>query len=449
MRSLESKQRTRAKGSYRDLPVVAIVGRPNVGKSTLFNRIVRGRLAIVDDEPGVTRDRNYRETNWAGKRFFVVDTGGLVPDAKGAIDSLVRRQIEAALDEAILVVMVVDGTAGITPLDQEIARILRKRATQFLLVVNKIDSKKAEAQASEFYELGLGEFIEVSAEHGLNTTELLDAIVERIPRVEAGEEKVVAMAVVGKPNVGKSSLVNALTGSENVIVHNEPGTTRDSVDTFLETSGGLVRLVDTAGLRRKSRTDTDLEKHANLRSIQAIDRSDVVILMLDPESGIAKQDLVIATYVEKAGKGLVLAWNKWDLRGDRDKRSFRAQVKERLRNATYLPVVFTSCLTGQGLESLLETCLRVCVDRDVRIPTGVLNRSILAAFEKKPPSVKGRGFPKVYYVAQTGTKPPAFTLFVNNPDVFTETYKRHVEKIIRTVHPFEGSPVRIRVRRSK
>ncbi len=434
---------------YRDLPVVAIVGRPNVGKSTLFNRVVRGRLAIVDDEPGVTRDRNYKETHWAGKRFFVVDTGGLIPSSKDRLETLVRKQVEAAVDEANLVVLVVDGTTGITPLDQEIAGLVRRRAGQFLLVVNKIDSKKAEAQASEFYELGLGEFVKVSAEHGINTGELLDAISNRIPGVETQEEQVAAIAVVGKPNVGKSSLVNKLTGSEAVIVHDKPGTTRDSIDTFLETRHGLVRLVDTAGLRRKSKTDTDLEKHANLRSISAIERADVVVLMLDPESKVAKQDLVIASYVEKAGKGMVLAWNKWDLRDPKDKKAFLSHTRARLRSASYLPVLFISCLTGEGLKALLEMCLHVHTELDVRIPTGILNRAILSAFERKPASGKGVGFPRIYYAAQTGSRPPAFSLFVNDPSLFTETYKRHVEKVIRTIHGFEGSPLRIRVRKSK
>jgi GTP-binding protein len=436
-------------GKYRDLPVVAVIGRPNVGKSTLFNRIVQGRPAIVDDEPGVTRDRNYKETEWGGKRFFIVDTGGLVPSSRDKIETLVRKQVETALAEASLVVVVVDGTAGVTPLDQEIARLVRKRADKFLLVVNKIDTKKATAQASEFYELGLGEFMAVSAEHGVNVGELLDAIAEGIPGGDASEGEVAAIAVVGKPNVGKSSLVNRLTGSEAVIVHDEPGTTRDSIDTFIETGRGLVRLVDTAGLRRKSKTDTDLEKHANLRSIGTIERSDVVILMLDPGTKIAKQDLVIGSHVERTGKGMVLAWNKWDLRQAGEKPMFLSHTRARFRSAPYLPVVFISCVSGEGVKGLLDKCLAVHAERDVKIPTGVLNRAILAAFERKPAAGRGKGFPKVYYAAQSGTRPPAFTLFVNDPALFTDAYKRHVEKVIRSVHPFEGSPLRIRVRKSK
>jgi GTPase len=434
---------------FRDLPVVAIVGRPNVGKSTLFNRLVRGRLAIVDDEPGVTRDRNYKETYWSGKRFFVVDTGGLVPESRDTMESLVRRQVEAAIDEAELVVMVADGRSGVVPLDQEIAGLLRKKAKHFLLVVNKMDAKVAESQTHEFYELGLGEFVCISAEHGINTNELLDAVASKIPEVEAQEEESPAVAVIGKPNVGKSSLVNRLAGSEAVIVHNDPGTTRDSTDTFIETAKGRVRLVDTAGLRRKSKTDTDLEKHANLRSIRAIDRSDVVVLMLDAAGVITRQDLAIGTHVERGGQGMVIAWNKWDLKSARDKKAYVERTRERFRSAPYLPVVFTSCISGQGLDALMDTCLQVYADRDVKIPTGILNRAILNAFKRKPAAGKGTGFPKIYYAAQTGDKPPAFTLFVNNPTAFSEPYRRHVEKVIRGVHPFIGSPMRIRVRKSK
>ena len=431
------------------LPVVAIVGRPNVGKSTLFNRIVHTKHAIVDDQPGVTRDRNYKETHWAGKRFLVVDTGGLVPDSRDKIESLVRRQVEIAIEEAALVVLVVDGTAGVMPLDREIASTVRKRVTKHLLIVNKMDSKKAEAQASEFYELGLGDLIKVSAEHGTNITELLDAVAASIPKVDAPEECIPAIAIVGKPNVGKSSLINKLTGSDTVIVHSEPGTTRDSIDTYLETARGAIRLVDTAGLRRKSRTSSDLEKYANLRSIRAVDRSDVVVLMLDAADPIAKQDLTIASYVEKAGKGLVVAWNKWDLRKATEKRAFLAEVTSRFRNAPYLPVAFTSSLTGAGLGGLVETCLRIYSDLETRIPTGALNRNVIQATQRKPEAGRGTGFPKIYYAAQTGTRPPAFTLFVNDPSLFAPTYRRYVERMIRSAHAFEGIPIRIRMRRSK
>ena len=431
------------------LPVVAVVGRPNVGKSTLFNRLVRGRLAIVDDQAGVTRDRNYKETEWGGKRFFMVDTGGLVPGSRDKMESLVFRQVETAIEEAAIVVFVVDGTAGPTALDREIAEILREKAARFILVVNKIDSKKASAQTSEFFELGLGDFLTVSAEHGTNTADLLDAIAADLPKVDSEHEIKAAVAVIGRPNVGKSSLVNKLTGGDTMIVHDLPGTTRDCVDTFLETRRGLVRLVDTAGLRRKSHTDTDLEKYANLRSIAAIDRCDVAVLLLDATGEVTKQDLAIASYVEKAGKGLVLAWNKWDLRKPAEKRAFLEKVKDRFRSTPYLPVVFISSLTGAGIDNLLDKCLRIRDDLDTRIQTGVLNRAVTPASQRRTSAGRTRGLPKIYYAAQTGVRPPAFTLFVNDPKLFPDAYRRHVEKTLRSFHAFEGIPVRVRVRRSK
>jgi GTP-binding protein len=433
----------------RELPTVAIVGRPNVGKSTLFNRIVRGRVAIVDDEPGVTRDRNYRESVWGGKRFFLVDTGGLVPGSEDTLESLVRRQVEAAVGEAALVVFLVDATTGVTPLDKEIAQMLRRAGKQYLLVVNKTDTRKGKAQTPEFYELGMGDFLEISGEQGTGIGDLLDAMVERIPEVKAAEDDLAAIAVVGKPNVGKSSLVNRLTGTQTVIVDDKPGTTRDSIDTVIGTSRGLVRLVDTAGLRRKSKTKSDLEKYANLRSIGAIDRSDVVVLMVDSESGLTKQDLMIAAYVERSGKGMVLAWNKWDLHDEPERESYVDLVKRKMRHVPYIPVVFISCLTGEGVESLLTTCFNVYTNRDTQIPTAVLNRSLSDAAAKKPPPGKGKRFARIYYVTQTGTRPPTFTLFVNDPGLISKNYRRHLDKKIRAIYNFEGSPIRIRVRKSK
>ncbi len=442
-------RRAAGQSAYTELPVVAIVGRPNVGKSTLFNRIVRSRIAIVDDEPGVTRDRNYRETHWAGKRFFVVDTGGLVPGSQDTLEALVRKQVETAIEEASLVVFVVDAESGITALDREVAEVLRKTGKQRLLVANKTDAKKARAQTSEVYELGLGDFIDISAEHGTNIGELLDAIAYGLPETTVEEDHLAAIAVVGKPNVGKSSLVNKLTGTESVIVDDKPGTTRDSVDTFLDTSYGRIRLVDTAGLRRKSKANSDLEKYANVRSVNAIDRSDVVVLMLDSESGLAKQDLTIASYVEKSGKGMVLAWNKWDLHGEDEMETYLDLVKGRFRHVPFVPAVFISCRSGDGLDDLIHLCLEIHASRDTRIPTGALNRALLPAVQRKPPSSRRKRFAKIYYATQTGSRPPAFTLFVNDPVFFAPNYKRYLEKRIRAIYPFEGCPIRLRIRKSK
>ncbi len=439
----------RNQATDRELPVVAIVGRPNVGKSTLFNRIVGGRVAIVDDEPGVTRDRNYRETNWAGKHFLIVDTGGLLPSSKDKMETLVRGAVETAVDEAHVVLFVVDAKTGVTPMDSEIAQLIREKKKEFVFAVNKMDAKGADAGATEFYELGLGDYMEVSAEQGMNIGDLLDAITGKLPEAASEPRTAAAIAVVGKPNVGKSSLVNRLTGGETVIVDDEPGTTRDSIDTFVDTKFGPLKLVDTAGLRRKARADTDLEKYANMRSIAAIDRCDVALLLMDPTQGIAKQDLAIAQYIEKAGKGMVIAWNKWDLKGEQDVTTHRTFIAEKLRRSRHIPVMFISCKTGAGLDRLLETCFQVRQNLDIRIPTGALNTEIEAALSRRPPSGQGKRFPKVYYAAQVAGKPPRFTLFVNDPEMFKESYRRYLQKVVRGIYPFEGVPVRISLRKSK
>jgi GTP-binding protein len=411
--------------------------------------MVRSRLAIVDDEPGVTRDRNYRETAWAGKRFFLVDTGGLVPGSGDAIESRIRGQVEIAMTEAAMIVFLLDGSSGVTALDREIAEILRKGGKPFLVVVNKMDIRQAEAGVNEFYELGLGDFLTVSGEHGTGVGELLDAVVEGIPAIETESDAVPAIAVVGKPNVGKSSLVNRLAGEETVIVDDRPGTTRDSIDTMVRTPFGDLNLVDTAGLRRRSKADTDLEKHANLRSVRAIERSDLAVVMLDAESGITRQDLTITARVERAGRGIVLAWNKWDLKGDAERESHVEETERRFRHLPYVPTVFISCLTGFGIRRLMDTCVTVYGNLDDRIPTGILNRMLQSSLERKPPRGQRGRRGKIYYVSQTGSRPPTFTLFVNDTSLLTENYRRYVEKKIRAINPFRGCPVRIRLRKSK
>ena len=432
-----------------ELPIVAIVGRPNVGKSTLFNRIVGYRVAIVDDEPGITRDRNYRETHWAGKHFLIVDTGGLLPSSKDKMESLIRGAVQTAVDEAHVVLFMVDAKSGITPMDKEIAQLIRGKKKDFVFAVNKMDAKNAGAAAAEFYELGLGDYMEISAEQGTDVGDLLDAVIAKLPEAATEARTSTAIAVVGKPNVGKSSLVNRLTGGETVIVDSVPGTTRDSIDTFVDTRFGPLKLVDTAGLRRKARASSDLERYANVRSIAAIDRCDVALLMMDPTQGLNKQDLAIAQYIEKTGKGMVLAWNKWDLKGEQDVTDHRTFVADKLRRSHHIPVVFISCKTGYGLEGLLETCFKVRQNLDIRIPTGALNTEIEAALSRRPPSGQGKRFPKVYYAAQVAGKPPRFTLFVNDPAMFKESYRRYLQKVIRRIYPFEGVPVRLSVRKSK
>lgn len=439
----------RNEAAGRELPVVAIVGRPNVGKSTLFNRIVGGRVAIVDDEPGVTRDRNYRETHWSGKHFLIVDTGGLLPSSRDKMETLVRGAVKTAVDEAEVVLFITDAKTGISPMDTEIAQLIRESRKDFVFAVNKTDARGTGEAAGEFYELGLGDFLEISAEQGTNVGDLLDAVVERLPEAAREVRKAAAIAVVGKPNVGKSSLVNRLTGGETVIVDSEPGTTRDSIDTFVETRFGPLKLVDTAGLRRKSRTASDLEKYANIRSIAAIDRCEVALLIVDPTQGLAKQDLTIAQYIEKTGKGMVLAWNKWDLFGERDITGHRRIVADKMRRGKHIPVVFISCESGHGINKLIETCFQVRQNLDIRIPTGALNAEIEAALTRRPPSGVGKRHPKVYYAAQVKGRPPRFTLFVNDPRMFSEAYRRYIQKVIRRIYPFEGVPVRVSIRKSK
>jgi len=439
----------RKEAAGRELPVVAIVGRPNVGKSTLFNRIVGGRVAIVDDEPGVTRDRNYRETHWSGKHFLIVDTGGLLPSSKDKMETLVRGAVKTAVDEAEVVLFIADAKTGISHMDTEIAQLIRESGKDFVFAVNKTDARGTGEATGEFYELGLGDFLEISAEQGTNVGDLLDAVTQKLPEAALEVRTTTAIAVVGKPNVGKSSLVNRLTGGETVIVDSEPGTTRDSIDTFVETKFGPLKLVDTAGLRRKSKTASDLEKYANIRSIAAIDRCDVALLVVDPTQGLAKQDLTIAQYIEKTGKGMVLAWNKWDLFGEKDITDHRRIVAEKMRRGRHIPVAFISCETGHGLNKLIETCFQVRQNLDIRIPTGALNAEIEAALERRPPSGHGKRHPKVYYAAQVEGRPPRFTLFVNDPRMFNEAYRRYIQKVIRRIYPFEGVPVRVSIRKSK
>lgn len=442
----EIKQEQKSLG----VPIVAIVGRPNVGKSTLFNRILTNRLAIVSDQPGVTRDRNYKLTSWRNKDFYLVDTGGLVTDPGNPIEAQVKKQVEAAIDEATVVVLVVDADEGLTSLDYAIAQMVRKKNKPYLLVANKIDTKRAKLGRNQVYELGLGDFIEISAEHGTNIGDLLDRISQKLPDVDVTSQISLSIAIAGRPNVGKSSLVNCITGKQVVIVDEMPGTTRDAIDTVVQTPRGNLCIIDTAGLKRKAKTKAEIERYATIRSLRAIDRSDVVVLMLDAQEGIARQDLAIASYVETRGKGIVIAWNKWDLRRNKDKKAYLDATMSRFRHMTYAPVLFISCLKNQGIEDLIETCFKIDEARNTSIATGPLNRLLLPRLESKPPSGKpGKRLPKVYYVTQTGTKPPSFTLFVNQPELFEDNYLRFIEKQIREIHDFTGCPIRIRVRKSK
>lgn len=437
-------------GERANLPVVAIVGRPNVGKSMLFNRITRSGVAVVDDEPGVTRDRNYRETDWSGRRFVVVDTGGMLPGEEEAMAAMVRAQAEAAIGEADAVVLVVDRTTGPTVVDADIAALLRRSPKPVLLAANKVDAGEHEADAPEFYALGLGEPLPVSALHGRGVGDLLDRLVAIIPASAAApEETGVRVAVVGRPNVGKSSLVNRLVGQDVVIVHGTPGTTRDAIDTVVTFEGERFVLIDTAGLRRKSQIDRGVELWSAMRSLKSIERADVAVLVADATEGIVAQDARIAGFVEEAGRGLIVAFNKWDLV---EKDSSTAGMYERhaqteLAFVRHAPVVQISALTGQRVRKVLSLAREVHREASKRIPTHDVNRAIMAAADRRPP--RGGHRSHILYASQVGVRPPTFVVFVSDPEAVDHAYRRYLANQLRREYGFAGVPIRINVRKRR
>jgi len=433
-------------------PIVAIVGRPNVGKSTLFNRLTGHRTAIVEGEPSITRDRLYSEVRWLDKYFIVVDTGGLEPDNDNFIKNQVRCQAEIAMEEAELILFVVDGRTGITALDREVAQLLRKTNKKIILVLNKIEDFSAIDEVIwEFYALGFDEPIPISAEHGKNTGDLLDKVVKYLPEVKEQEKDLaINIAIVGKPNVGKSSFVNYIVGNERVIVSEEPGTTRDAIDTLVEVGNTKFNLIDTAGLRRKSRVKESVEYYSNLRSIRAIERSDGVLMMVDACEGVTEQDKKIAGYAHNNGKAIVLAINKWDLmEKDQDlMNSYREEVYYRLKFLSYAPLTFISSLKGIRIDESLNL-LEYAVDQNARrVKTGVLNEVIQESVQlREPPSRKGGKRLKVYYASQIGIKPPKIVLSVNNPALMHFAYKRYLENSIRNAFGFIGTPINIKIKK--
>jgi len=433
-------------------PIVAIVGRPNVGKSTLFNRLTGHRTAIVEGEPSITRDRLYSEVRWLDKYFIVVDTGGLEPDNDNFIKNQVRYQAETAMEEAELILFVVDGRTGITALDREVAQLLRKTNKKIILVLNKIEDFSAIDEVIwEFYALGFDEPIPISAEHGKNTGDLLDKVVKYLPEVKEQEKDLaINIAIVGKPNVGKSSFVNYIVGNERVIVSEEPGTTRDAIDTLVEVGNTKFNLIDTAGLRRKSRVKESVEYYSNLRSIRAIERSDGVLMMVDACEGVTEQDKKIAGYAHNNGKAIVLAINKWDLmEKDQDlMNSYREEVYYRLKFLSYAPLTFISSLKGIRIDESLNL-LEYAVDQNARrVKTGVLNEVIQESVQlREPPSRKGGKRLKVYYASQIGIKPPKIVLSVNNPALMHFAYKRYLENSIRNAFGFIGTPIDIKIKK--
>ncbi|HNR02572.1 MAG TPA: ribosome biogenesis GTPase Der [Anaerolineaceae bacterium] len=445
-------------------PVVALVGRPNVGKSTLFNRLCGERLAIVDDTPGTTRDRLFAEAEWSGRVFDVVDTGGIDPRAGsrgaplsvGSADFIeeIRSQAVIAVTEADVVLFLVDAISGVTPADKEVAGILRKAQKvvdgtpqpPILLVVNKADSDRQRGLVNEFYELGLGDPHSISAVHGTGTGDLLDVLVGVLPREETAEEDdSVKIAIVGKPNVGKSSLLNRLVGEERAIVSDIPGTTRDAVDTAITYEGIQVTLIDTAGIRRRGKIDPGVEKFSVVRSMRAIERCDVALLMIDAVEGISAQDAHIAGFVKDAWKSTVVVVNKWDLleKDNFTMQRFTDRIRQDLNFMDYVPLLFISAKTGQRVEQVLPLALRVQEERLARINTGALNRILQSAQDAHAPTSRTGSSIRLYYGTQVRSDPPTFMIYCNNPRLAHFTYIRFLENQIRKEYPFTGTPIRI------
>ena len=425
-------------------PIVAIVGRPNVGKSTLFNRITKSRTAIVEGQPGVTRDRIYGEGEWVNKHFTVIDTGG-IDSEDDVITRQVRVQAMVAVEQADVIVFVVDGRAGLTGIDEEIGDVLRRHEKPVVLCVNKVEGTLDSWEAAvDFYRLGLGEPILVSAEHGRNVGDLLDAVVGHCPEdADVEPDESLKIAIVGRPNVGKSSLVNKILGEERVIVSEIAGTTRDAIDTKLTYKEQPLTLIDTAGLRRRSKVEEDLEYYSVVRTLGAVERSDVTVVLIDATEGLTEQDKRIAGYAHEKGRGVILAVNKWDLvpKETNTMRDFELEIRAGLQFLDYAPIVFISALTGQRLNRLLDICLDVNEACSMRISTGRFNEILQDAMAmNQPPSDKGVRL-KIYYGSQVQVKPPVFVLHVNRKDLMHFSYERYLENRIRQEYGFVGTPI--------
>ena len=432
-------------------PLVAIVGRPNVGKSMLFNRLVGRRLSIVEDTPGVTRDRLYAECEWCGRKFDMVDTGGIEPTTDSEILLYMREQAQIAINSATVIVLVTDIRTGITAADKDVANMLLRSRKPVVLAVNKADSTGAEDPAIyEFYSLGLGDPIAVSAVHGHGTGDLLDECLKYFPPAEEEDEEddCIKVAVIGKPNVGKSSLINRILGEKRLIVSNIAGTTRDAVDTMFENEQGRYMFIDTAGIRRKSKVDEKIEKFSVMRSQLAVERADVCIIMIDARDGVTEQDTKIAGLAHESGKACIVAVNKWDL-VDKETGTMEKMRKDIMRDLSfmsYAPIIFISAATGQRTEKLFELINFVNDQSNMRISTGMLNNVLADAQARvQPPTDKGRRL-KIYYMTQTGIKPPNFVIFCNSRELFHFSYQRYIENQLRTVFGLEGTPIRIVIR---
>jgi len=426
-------------------PIVAIVGRQNAGKSSLLNRIAGKPLAIVEDMPGTTRDRVFAEVSWQGTEFNLVDTGGLEREVRSTIAQGVMSQIETAINGADVIVSLVDVRDGVTPSDLEIADKLRQVNKPVLLVVNKADNAKYESEAVEFYELGLGDPIPVSAQHGRGIAELLDRIVSRLPSsppAEAGTE-VMKVAIAGRPNVGKSMLLNAMTGDKRAIVDDSPGTTRDAIDTLFDFKGQNVLLIDTAGIRRRGRVETGIERYSVIRSMRAIDRADVVLLVLDATEPATAQDMHIAGYIQQAFKGIVLIVNKWDLIENKDIAEWNRYIRSQLKFVNYAPVLYTSAKTGQGVEKIMPQVEQVYQERLKRLTTATVNDVVQQAVASHSRPRSGRKQLKILYATQAEVNPPTFVFFTNDASMVHFSYRRYLENKLRQVFGFSGTPLRL------
>lgn len=433
------------------LPIVAIVGRPNVGKSTLFNRIINERVAIVEDRPGVTRDRNYARASWMGHQFSIIDTGGITWE-DSTIDEEIRAQAEIAIEEADVIVMLADASQGVTSLDERIAHLLYRADKPVLLAVNKADNPEQRTDIYDFYSLGLGDPIPVSGSHGTGIGDLLDEVVKNFPAdAEKTEEGVISFSVIGRPNVGKSSIVNRLLGEERVIVANEEGTTRDAIDTPFVKDGTKFRVVDTAGIRRRGKVYEKTEKYSVMRAMSAMERSHVAILVLDASTGIREQDKHVAGYAHEAGLGMIIAVNKWDLpkKDSSSGKDFEAVIREEFSYLDYAPIVFVSAKTGKNIDQLPKMVKEVYENKNQRIQSSVLNDLLLEASRLVPaPMVKGKRL-RVYYMTQVKTNPPTFVVFCNDPELMHFSYQRFLINQLRENFDFTGTPIKILPRKRK
>ncbi|MBD7910385.1 MULTISPECIES: ribosome biogenesis GTPase Der [Clostridium] len=434
-------------------PIVAMVGRPNVGKSTLFNRLAGKRISIVEDTPGVTRDRVYAEAEWLSYNFTMIDTGGIEPESDDVIVKQMRRQATIAIETADVIVFIVDGKEGITPADEEVANMLRKSKKPIVLVVNKVDSLKEEDNAWEFYNLGIGDPITISASQGLGLGDMLDRVVENFDNAELEDEEdeYIRIAMIGKPNVGKSSLINRLLGEERVIVSNVPGTTRDAIDSYLENELGKFILVDTAGVRRKSKVKAEIERYSVIRTLAAIERADVCILMIDATEGITEQDEKIIGYAHEMKKAIMVIVNKWDLieKDDKTMEKFKKELQQNLKFLAYAEYLFISALTGQRTHKVLEIAKKCYDNYNKRVSTGILNDVISKAILMKEPPIVALKRLKIFYATQVATKPPKFVFFVNDTNARHFSYERYLENQLRESFDFKGTGIQIEYRERK